>query len=115
MLQEISRIGVKTSVSTKALEITEQGVLVEIDGKTEEIEADSVVMAVGSQSCNPLQAVVEEMGIPCQVAGVREFGESSTFRTILQKGDNFRLPGMSKPQRYAQPTATSTNRPNRPR
>jgi len=69
MLQEISRIGVKTSVSTKALEITEQGVLVEIDGKTEEIQADSVVMAVGSQSCNPLQAVVEGMGIPFQVAG----------------------------------------------
>jgi len=69
MLQEISRIGVKTSVSTKALEITEQSVRVEIDGKTEEIEADSVVMAVGSASCNPLQEIVEKMGIPWQVAG----------------------------------------------
>jgi len=69
MLQEISRIGVKTSVSTKALEITEQGVLVEIDGKTEEIPADSVVMAVGSEIYNPLQELVESLGIPCQVAG----------------------------------------------
>ncbi len=69
MLQEISRINVRTSVSTKALEITEHAVLVEIDGKTEEIQADSVVMAVGSKACNPLQEMVENMGIPCQVAG----------------------------------------------
>jgi len=72
MLQEISRINVRTSVSTKALEITEQGVLVEIDGKTEKIQADSVVMAVGSKACNPLQEMVESMGIPCQVAGDAE-------------------------------------------
>ncbi|MEK6194743.1 MAG: FAD-dependent oxidoreductase [Deltaproteobacteria bacterium] len=72
MLQEISRINVSTSVSTKALEITEHGVLVEIDGKTEKIQADSVVMAVGSKACNPLQEMVESMGIPCQVAGDAE-------------------------------------------
>ena len=72
MLQEISRINVRTSVSTKALEITEHGVLVEIDGKTEKIQADSVVMAVGSKACNPLQEMVESMGIPCQVAGDAE-------------------------------------------
>ncbi|MCG6911096.1 MAG: FAD-dependent oxidoreductase [Deltaproteobacteria bacterium] len=69
MLQEISRIGVKTSVSTRALEITETGVVVEKDGKAEEIPADSVVLAMGSEAHNPLQEPVEKMGIPCRVAG----------------------------------------------
>jgi hypothetical protein len=30
--------------------------------------------------------------IPCQVTGTAEFGQSSTLRTILQKGDSFRVP-----------------------
>lgn len=44
----------------------------------------------------------EEQGhwIPCQAAGTRSFGGISEVRPILQKGDNFRLPGRSKPMRY---------------
>jgi 2,4-dienoyl-CoA reductase-like NADH-dependent reductase (Old Yellow Enzyme family)/NADH dehydrogenase FAD-containing subunit len=69
MLQDMSRVGVKTNVRTKALEITPSGVRVEMDGQTETIPADTVVLAVGSESHNPLQEIVEKKGIPCQVVG----------------------------------------------
>jgi hypothetical protein len=37
---------------------------------------------------------------PCQAAGTYHFGEMPEFRPILQKGDNFRVPGESRPKRY---------------
>jgi 2,4-dienoyl-CoA reductase-like NADH-dependent reductase (Old Yellow Enzyme family)/NADH dehydrogenase FAD-containing subunit len=69
MLQDMSRIGVKTNVSTKALEITPEGVTVEMDGQTETLPADTVVLAVGSESHNPLQETIAKKGIPYQVTG----------------------------------------------
>jgi 2,4-dienoyl-CoA reductase (NADPH2) len=69
ILQEMDRIGVKTCVSTKALEITETSVIVEMDGQKESIPADSVVLALGSESYNPLQELIAKKGIPCQVVG----------------------------------------------
>ena len=41
----------------------------EMNGQTETIGADTVVLAVGSESYNPLQELVEQLGIPCQVVG----------------------------------------------
>lgn len=41
---------------------------------------------------------------PCQVAGTRSFGAMPESRPILQKGDNFRVPGTRKPQRYVKET-----------
>lgn len=41
---------------------------------------------------------------PCQVAGTRSFGGIPESRPILQKGDNFRVPGTRKPQRYVKET-----------
>ena len=38
--------------------------------------------------------------IPCQAAGTRAFGSMPEARPILQKGDNFRVPGNKAPQRY---------------
>lgn len=38
--------------------------------------------------------------IPCQAAGTRAFGSMPEMRPILQKGDNFKVPGKAKPQRY---------------
>ncbi len=38
--------------------------------------------------------------LPCQVAGTRDFGGISDHRPILQKGDNFKVPGKKKPQRF---------------
>lgn len=69
MLQDVSRLGITTDVETKALEITENGVKVEREGKTEEIAADTVVIAAGAKSYNPLQEVLESKGIACKVVG----------------------------------------------
>lgn len=69
MLQDMSRHGVTVKVAARALEITENAVKIEYDGKTEEIPADTVVLAVGAKSYNPLQAAAEKMGIPCKIVG----------------------------------------------
>jgi len=37
---------------------------------------------------------------PCQAAGSRAFGSMPEHRAILQKGDNFKVPDVSKRQRY---------------
>lgn len=37
---------------------------------------------------------------PCQAAGTRDFGSMPDHRPILQKGDNYKVPEKSKPQRY---------------
>ncbi len=69
ILQELSRKGIETKATTKALEITETCVKVEIDGKIEEIPADTVVLAAGAASYNPLQEFVDAKGIPCTAIG----------------------------------------------
>ena len=69
ILQDLSRQGIQTKATTKALEITETCVKVEMDGKIEEIPADTVVLAAGAASYNPLQEFVEKQGIPCKVIG----------------------------------------------
>ncbi len=46
---------------------------------------------------------------PCQAAGTRFFGAMPEARPILQKGDNFRVPGNRKPQRYVQETLAAKN------
>jgi 2,4-dienoyl-CoA reductase (NADPH2) len=69
MLQDIGRYGVKTLVQTKVLEITKTGVQLEQGGEIRELPADSVVLAVGTRSANPLEAVAEKLGIPCRVVG----------------------------------------------
>ena len=46
---------------------------------------------------------------PCQAAGTRIFGAMPEARPILQKGDNFRLPGSPKPHRYVQETVSAKN------
>jgi hypothetical protein len=37
---------------------------------------------------------------PCQVAGTRQFGTMDELRPILQKGDRFKVPEKTQPQRY---------------
>jgi hypothetical protein len=44
--------------------------------------------------------------IPCQSAGSYQFGGMNDHSPIMQKGDNFRLPGYREPFRYAQATMT---------
>ena len=69
MLQDADRAGIENMTATKALEITEAGVRVESEGAEKVIPADTVVLAVGSRSTNPLQGFVEGKGIPVQVVG----------------------------------------------
>jgi 2,4-dienoyl-CoA reductase (NADPH2) len=69
MMQELSRVGVEINTQTKALEITESGVRVEMNGAVKEIPADTVVLAAGSRSYNPLQEEVLKRKIPCSVVG----------------------------------------------
>ena len=69
ILQELSRKGVKTKTTTKALEINENGVRVEKDGEVEDIPADTVVLAIGARAYNPLQEICEKMGINFQTVG----------------------------------------------
>ncbi len=52
---------------------------------------------------------------PCQPAGNYEFGAMTELKPILQKGDNFKLPGHRKPQRYATPTMTVKNAKGQPK
>jgi 2,4-dienoyl-CoA reductase (NADPH2) len=69
MLQDLSRFGVRTDVETRALEITDNGVKIERGNGTEEIPADTVVIAAGAKSFNPLQEALEKKGVPCEVVG----------------------------------------------
>ena len=47
---------------------------------------------------------------PCQAAGeAHEFGRMKEDRPILQKGDNFRVPGEKEPQRYVKQTFAATD------
>ncbi len=69
MFQEMSRGQIDRKIRTKALEITKSGIKVEIDGVIEEIPADTIVLAVGSMSYNPLSEILEKKDIPFRVAG----------------------------------------------
>jgi 2,4-dienoyl-CoA reductase (NADPH2) len=84
MLQDVSRYGITTDVETKALEITENGVKVEREGRTEEIPADTVVIAAGAQSYNPLQEALESKGIACAVVG--DAGQVNTAFDAVHQG-----------------------------
>jgi 2,4-dienoyl-CoA reductase (NADPH2) len=69
MLQDVERFGVKTRTRAKVVEITAESVRIEQDGTVEEIPADSVVLAVGTRSFNPLQSAVTAGGILFRIAG----------------------------------------------
>ena len=69
MMQDLNRVGIEVKTGAKALEITPEGVRIEQEGTVGVVEADTVVMAAGSASHNPLQAVLEDKKIPYRVAG----------------------------------------------
>ena len=69
MLQDVERSGIATRLTAKVLEITADAVRVETAGEVEELAADTVVLAVGTRSYNPLQKAAAELGIHCQVVG----------------------------------------------
>ena len=46
---------------------------------------------------------------PCQAAGAHDFGSMREVRPILQKGDDFKIPGERKPKRYVAETFRAKN------
>jgi 2,4-dienoyl-CoA reductase (NADPH2) len=69
MLQDVERSGIVTRLTAKVLEITAETVRIETAREVEELAADTVVLAVGTRSYNPLQQAAAELGIHSQVVG----------------------------------------------
>jgi 2,4-dienoyl-CoA reductase (NADPH2) len=70
MTQDLSRFGVKITTNTKVLEINDEGVVVEKKGGgVQTLPADTVILAVGSKSYNPLKEQLEGSGIEVVVVG----------------------------------------------
>lgn len=69
MLQDVERYGIDSHLATRVTTISETAVCLENEGQQWELETDTVVLAVGTESHNPLEAAAEALGIPCQVVG----------------------------------------------
>ncbi len=76
MMQDLGRFGVETITSGRVTKITETGIeFVETpdsentDEATRQVEVDTVVVAAGSKSHNPLEEIVKKMGVAFQVIG----------------------------------------------
>lgn len=69
MFQELDRSKVKRKTVTKAVEVTAKGIIVEGPEGKHELEADTVVIAAGSKSCNPFSDLLTRKGIDCNVVG----------------------------------------------
>lgn len=69
MLQDLYRHKIKVMTGKKVTEITEKTVIFSENNVIREIEADSVVVAVGSKSYNPIEEIVLKKGIKYRVVG----------------------------------------------
>lgn len=69
MMQDVERYGVGTRTASRVVEICPGCVRIEINGGIEEIPADTVVLAVGTRSLNPLQESASAQGVPFRVVG----------------------------------------------
>ncbi|MGD0276818.1 MAG: FAD-dependent oxidoreductase [Syntrophales bacterium] len=69
MLQNLDRYHVNILSATRAREITSSGVIVENGTGIHELPADTIVLALGSKPCNPLERVMKNKGIPYHVIG----------------------------------------------
>lgn len=69
MLQDVERYDIKPLVATEVVEITERGLKVTSGGEVTELAADSVVLAVGTRSYNPLEETAKKLGLDYQLVG----------------------------------------------
>lgn len=79
IMQELRRFGVEMIKNTPVKEILADGVIFERDGKDQKVEADSVVIAVGSRSENALYEKLKDKG-----REVYLIGDSKEPRKILE-------------------------------
>jgi len=77
MMQDMHRHRVRIKTNTRAKEITPAGVIAETADGMQEIPADTIVLALGSRSYNPLGELCKTKGIPCKVVGdARQIGKA---------------------------------------
>jgi 2,4-dienoyl-CoA reductase (NADPH2) len=69
MMQDLRRLNVETRTAAKVLKITETGIELETDGNITAMNVDTVVVAAGAESYNPLAHVAEKLGIAYHVTG----------------------------------------------
>ncbi len=69
MMQDVGRLGVETIPMAKVTAVVPGGLRYEQDGKEEELEADTVVVAAGSVSVNRLVVDAQTLNIPVWKAG----------------------------------------------
>ncbi len=69
MLQDVERFNIKTRTGARALEITGSHVKIEGREGTEELPADTVVLAAGTRAFNPLEEILMQKGISYRLAG----------------------------------------------
>ncbi|RJQ70843.1 MAG: FAD-dependent oxidoreductase [Desulfobacteraceae bacterium] len=69
MFQDMERMGIQRMTVTKALEITAAGIRVQGPEGEREIPADTVVLAAGARSYDPLSELLKEKGIAHIQAG----------------------------------------------
>ena len=79
ILQDLSRLGVRTLTNTSAREITDEGVWVEREGKKTFLPANTVVLAIGAKSVDELYRKIKEL-----VPEVHLIGDAKSPRKALE-------------------------------
>jgi 2,4-dienoyl-CoA reductase (NADPH2) len=69
MLADLDRRGVVGRTGARVLEIGEESIRIDVDGREEELPAQTVVLAVGTRPLDGLGLAALARGIPCHAAG----------------------------------------------
>jgi pyruvate/2-oxoglutarate dehydrogenase complex dihydrolipoamide dehydrogenase (E3) component len=80
VVENLKKAGIRTEVSTRAVEFTEEGVVVERDAEKSVIRAEAVVLAVGQKPkqdlAEKLEGRVKEIHVVGDCAGVRRMRDA---------------------------------------
>jgi len=79
ILQDLSRLGVRSLTKARAKEITDRGVMIEREGREELIPADTVVLATGSKASNHLYDQIQG-----RVKEIHVIGDAKSPRKALE-------------------------------
>ncbi len=79
ILQDLSRLGVRSLTKARAKEITDRGVMIEREGREELIPADTVVLATGSKAANHLYDQIQG-----RVKEIHVIGDAKSPRKALE-------------------------------
>jgi len=79
VLQDLSRLGVRTLSKALAKEITERGVVIEREGREELISGDTVVLATGAKPINSLYDQIKN-----RVREIHMIGDAKNPRKALE-------------------------------